>query len=90
MEYTPLNSTREEIMRIEDLPPPKLMSKKSADTRDPKKFCNFHKDIGYTTEECIQLKRENQRLINRGDLGRNRQTKHRGITAVMIGKRSIR
>ncbi|KAK4422980.1 hypothetical protein Salat_1880600 [Sesamum alatum] len=30
------------------------------------KFCNFHQDRGHTTEECIHLKKELERLIQMG------------------------
>lgn len=53
MKYILLNTTKDKIIRIESLPLLKPISKNSVDRRDPKKFCNFHKDIGHTTKECI-------------------------------------
>ena len=36
--------------------------------RNHNKFCHFHKDIGHTTEECITLKDEIEKLICHGYL----------------------
>ena len=33
--------------------------------RDTSKYCNFHDDIGHTTEECNNLKREVAYLLKR-------------------------
>uniref|UniRef100_A0A803Q709 Reverse transcriptase domain-containing protein n=1 Tax=Cannabis sativa TaxID=3483 RepID=A0A803Q709_CANSA len=45
--------------------------------RDPNKFCKFHKDIRYTTEECTHLRMEFEDLIQRGGLGIGGDT-HKG------------
>ncbi|XP_052171495.1 uncharacterized protein LOC127787474 [Diospyros lotus] len=37
-------------------------------TRSKKKYCRFHRDHGYETNDCIQLKEEIHELINRGYL----------------------
>ena len=39
-------------------------------TRDNSKYCEFHKDYGHRTDDCIQLKREIEYLIWRGYLRR--------------------
>ena len=39
-------------------------------TRDNTKYCEFHRDYGHRTENCIQLKREIEYLIQRGYLRR--------------------
>ena len=36
--------------------------------RDNTKYCEFHKDYGHRTDDCIQLKREIEYLIQRGYL----------------------
>ena len=36
--------------------------------RNQNKYCEFHRDIGYTTEECIALKDEIEKLIQEGYL----------------------
>ena len=37
-------------------------------TRDNSKYCEFHRDYGHRTDDCIQLKREIEYLIRRGYL----------------------
>ena len=39
-------------------------------TRDNTKYCEFHRDYGNRTDNCIQLKREIEYLIRRGYLRR--------------------
>ena len=39
-------------------------------TRDNTKYCEFHRDYGHRTDNCIQLKREIEYLIQRGYLRR--------------------
>ena len=39
-------------------------------TRDNTKYCEFHKDFGHRTDNCIQLRREIEYLIQRGYLRR--------------------
>ena len=39
-------------------------------TRDNTKYCEFHRDYGHRTDDCIQLKREIEYLIRRGYLRR--------------------
>ncbi|XP_022866144.1 uncharacterized protein LOC111385950 [Olea europaea var. sylvestris] len=46
--------------------PPRLRS--PLDTRDKSKYCDFHRDHGHTTEDCLALKREVEALIRRGFL----------------------
>ena len=36
--------------------------------RDNTKYCEFHRDYGHRTDDCIQLKREIEYLIRRGYL----------------------
>ena len=36
--------------------------------RNKKIYCRYHKDVGHTTEECITLKEEIEKLIHHGYL----------------------
>ncbi|XP_043698937.1 uncharacterized protein LOC122649758 [Telopea speciosissima] len=69
-EYTPLNRSRKEIlMQIQDdgyIHRPRPMQ--AGSSRNPNKYCLFHKDEGHDTEECYQLKREIEELIRAGHL----------------------
>ena len=42
--------------------------KSDPSTRDNTKYCEFHRDYGHRTDNCIQLKREIEFLIRRGYL----------------------
>ena len=44
--------------------------RKDRSQRDPNRYCQYHKDIGHTTAECIHLKEEIKEIIRRGHLGR--------------------
>ena len=39
-------------------------------TRDNTRYCEFHRDYGHRTDDCIQLKKEIEFLIKRGYLRR--------------------
>ena len=38
--------------------------------RDNTRYCEFHRDYGHRTDDCIQLKKEIEYLIRRGYLRR--------------------
>ena len=38
--------------------------------RDDTKYCEFHRDHGHRTDDCIQLKKEIEYLIRRGNISR--------------------
>ncbi|XP_043694049.1 uncharacterized protein LOC122644721 [Telopea speciosissima] len=69
-EYTPLNTLWKEIlMQIQDdgyIRRPRSMQ--AGSSRNPNKYCLFHKDNGHDIEECYQLKREIEELIKVGHL----------------------
>ena len=70
-EYTPLNASRTEIMTIMDkngtLAKPSPMITPD-EKRDRSRYCMFHGTHGHDTEECLELKREIERAIRRGEL----------------------
>ena len=58
------------LMQIKDEPGlkwPKPLSTFSR-KRDPKKYCRFHKDHSHYTDECRDLKKQIEELIQRGKL----------------------
>ncbi|XP_022873009.1 uncharacterized protein LOC111391959 [Olea europaea var. sylvestris] len=68
---TYLNTSRSNIlMEIKDMKefkwPPRLRS--PLETRNKNKYCDYHRDHGHTTEDCITLQREIEALIKRGFL----------------------
>ncbi|XP_052728545.1 uncharacterized protein LOC128195325 [Vigna angularis] len=67
--YTPLNTPRakvlEEALNAELLT---LQTKPSPRYADERKSCHFHQNRGHTTEECITLKNEIERLVRAGHL----------------------
>ena len=44
--------------------------KSDSTTRDNTRYCEFHRDYGHRTDDCIQLKKEIEYLIRRGYLRR--------------------
>ena len=44
--------------------------KSNPETRDDTKYCEFHKGHGHRTDDCIQLRKEIEYLIQRGHLRR--------------------
>ncbi|XP_023874707.2 uncharacterized protein LOC111987240 [Quercus suber] len=71
MNFTPLVMPVDKIlMQIKDEPGlkwPKPLSTSSR-KRDPKKYCRFHKDHGHYIDECRDLKKQIEELIQRGKL----------------------
>lgn len=66
-EYTPLNTTRANILLAindnDDLRRPKLLT---SNRGNQSQYCDFHRGYGHRTEGCNQLKDEIERLIQRG------------------------
>ncbi|XP_062112812.1 uncharacterized protein LOC133823969 [Humulus lupulus] len=67
--YTKLNETRENIFlanenQVSFRRPDPMWNQKAK--RDSNKYCRFHRDVEHTTDECRQLKDENEGLISRG------------------------
>ena len=71
--FTPLTASVSQVMREvrneQFLRWPTQM-KSDPTTRDTTKYCEFHRDYGHCTDDCIQLKREMEYLIRRGYLRR--------------------
>ncbi|XP_022874021.1 uncharacterized protein LOC111392857 [Olea europaea var. sylvestris] len=58
-----------EIQHMKELEWPKPMLTPSG-KRNQSKYCHFHRDHGHDTEECLQLKKEIERLLRRGLLAK--------------------
>ena len=71
--FTPLTASVSQVLREvrneQFLRWPTQM-KSDPTTRDNTKYCEFHRDYGHRTDDCIQLKREIEYLIRRGYLRR--------------------
>ncbi|XP_017420424.1 uncharacterized protein LOC108330453 [Vigna angularis] len=69
-QYTPLNASREKILRealsADLLPEP--MKRPTPSGADGSKHCAYHKNMGHTTEECVTLKDKIEELIQAGKL----------------------
>ena len=65
-QYTPLNAPLEQVlMQIKDDPSLKWTEKMKGDPnkRTQNKYCRFHRDHGNNTNECFNLKQQNENLI---------------------------
>ena len=69
--FTPLKASMSQVLREvrneQFLRWPTQMKSDPA-TRDNTKYCEFHRDYGHRTDNCIQLRREIEYLIQRGYL----------------------
>jgi len=97
-QYTPLNTNRtrvlQEAMATEIIPPPRKA--KTPEKADPTKHCEYHKNHGPHTEECIGLKDRIEELIQAGQLKRFvrgntrlRLSPKRGLRGGEIGERRV-
>ena len=69
--FTPLTASMSQVLhevRNEQFLRWPTQMKSDPVTRDNTKYCEFHKDYGHRTNNCIQLKREIEYLIQRGYL----------------------
>ena len=71
--FTPLTTSVSQVLREvrneQFLRWPTQMKSDPA-TRDNTKYCEYHRDYGHHTDDCIQLKKEIEYLIRRGYLQR--------------------
>nr|GEV16385.1 reverse transcriptase domain-containing protein [Tanacetum cinerariifolium] len=68
-QFTPLTKTSKEILATEASkfqPPPPMVT--PVEKRSSNKFCDFHNDKGYSTDECMQLKKQIKELVRAGKL----------------------
>ncbi|GJU67921.1 reverse transcriptase domain-containing protein [Tanacetum coccineum] len=67
--FTLLTKTPKEIMALDKgkfKPPPPMTT--PVEKRNASKFCEFHKEVGHTTEECMHLKRSIEEMLKAGKL----------------------
>ena len=71
--FTPLTASVSQVLREvqnEQFLRWSTQMKSDPATRDNTKYCEFHRDYGHRTDNCIQLRREIEYLIQRGYLRR--------------------
>ena len=71
--FTPLTASISQVLhevRNEQFLRWPTQMKSDPATRDNTKYCEFHRDYGHRTDNCIQLRREIEYLIQRGYLRR--------------------
>ena len=65
--FTPLTATVSQVLR--EVQHEQFLRMRSDPTkRDNTRYCEFHKDHGHRTDDCIQLRKEIEYLIRRGYL----------------------
>ncbi|KAJ0601425.1 hypothetical protein HanIR_Chr03g0128201 [Helianthus annuus] len=67
-QWTPLTKTPVEVLSTEDyqFKPPIPMKNKRG--QDPAQYCEYHKDSGHTTNNCISLRTEIEKALKSGEL----------------------
>ena len=71
--FTPLTASVSQVLREvrnEQFLRWPIQMKSDPATKDNTKYCEFHRDYGHRTDNCIQLRREIEYLIQRGYLRR--------------------
>ncbi|GKC54297.1 reverse transcriptase domain-containing protein [Tanacetum coccineum] len=67
--FTLLTKTPKEIMALDKgkfKPPPPMTT--PIEIRNANKFCEFHGEVGHTTDECMHLKRQMEEMLKAGKL----------------------
>ncbi|XP_022008235.1 uncharacterized protein LOC110907582 [Helianthus annuus] len=66
--WTPLINTPKEVLMTEnhDFKAPRPMTNKKG--QDPNLYCDFHKDTGHLTDDCISLRQEIEKALKSGKL----------------------
>ncbi|GKE48450.1 hypothetical protein Tco_1479708, partial [Tanacetum coccineum] len=68
-------------------PPPPIVT--SVENRSSNKFCDFHNDKGYNTDECIQLKKQIEELVRAGKLSHLIKEITQGRDQPKVGKKKV-
>ncbi|GKB04880.1 reverse transcriptase domain-containing protein, partial [Tanacetum coccineum] len=67
--FTLLTKTPKEILALDKgkfKPPPSMTT--PVEKRNANKFCEFHGEVGHTTDECMHLKRQIEKMLKAGKL----------------------
>nr|GEU61012.1 reverse transcriptase domain-containing protein [Tanacetum cinerariifolium] len=86
--FTPLTRTPKEILAAEAgkfQPPPPMVT--PVEKRRNNKFCDFHNDKGYSTDECMQLKKQIEALVRAGKLSHLIKEIKQGRDPSKVGKK---
>ncbi|GJR32242.1 hypothetical protein Tco_1108474 [Tanacetum coccineum] len=66
-------------------PPPPMVT--PVDKRSSNKFCDLHNDKGYSTDECMQLKKQIEELVPAGKLSHLIKEIKQGRDQMKVGKK---
>nr|GEY69388.1 reverse transcriptase domain-containing protein [Tanacetum cinerariifolium]GEY70323.1 reverse transcriptase domain-containing protein [Tanacetum cinerariifolium] len=86
--FTPLTRTPKEILAAKAgkfQPPPPMVT--PLEKRSSNKFCNFQNDKGYSTNECVQLKKQIEELVRAGKLSHLIKEIKQGRDQPKVGKK---
>ncbi|KAJ0500560.1 hypothetical protein HanRHA438_Chr11g0490071 [Helianthus annuus] len=86
--WTPLTKTPAEVLSTKDYqfkPPIPMESKRG---QDPTQYCEYHKDNGHTTNNCISLRTEIEKALKNGELTHLLQNMRMEIKQITRGQES--
>ncbi|GJT56395.1 hypothetical protein Tco_0991449 [Tanacetum coccineum] len=78
-------SERKSDFRGKLKPPPPMVT--PVEKRSSNKFCDFHNDKGYSTDECMQLKKQIEELVRAGKLSHLIKEIKQGRDQTKVGKK---
>ncbi|XP_022030527.1 uncharacterized protein LOC110931441 [Helianthus annuus] len=85
-QWTPLTKTPAEVLSTEDYqfkPPIPMMSKRGQDLAQ---YCEYHKDTGHTTNNCISLRTEIEKALKNGEFAHLLQNMRKEIKQITRGE----
>ncbi|XP_022007534.1 uncharacterized protein LOC110906764 [Helianthus annuus] len=85
-QWTPLTKTPAEVLSTEDYQfkaPPPMKNKYG---QDPNQYCDYHKDNGHTTNNCISLCTEIEKTLKSGELTHLLQNVRKEIKQITRGE----
>ncbi|KAJ0547312.1 putative retrotransposon gag domain-containing protein [Helianthus annuus] len=85
-QWTPLTKTPAEVLSTEDYqfkPPIPMKSKRG---QDPAQYCEYHKDNGHATNNCISLRTEIEKALKSGELTHLLQNVRKEIKQITRGE----